>query len=114
VAELTGRQLLDFMMNVSQGRLRSFPFVGGMRCELTPDEKDGTQLKTAKLLTLDGKRFDMKRKYRVVTNSYVASTCKLPMETAQVQKELTTDAVMRYLEKQGKVSYKGVRRLTFK
>ncbi len=114
VAELTGSQLLEFVVNVSQGRMRSFPFVGGMRCELTPDEKDGTQLKTAKLLTLDGKRFDMKRKYRVVTNSYVASTCKLPMETAQVQKELTTDAVMRYLEKQGKVSYKGVRRLTFK
>ena len=112
VAVLTGRQLLEFVVNVSQGRMRSFPFVGGMRCELTPDEKDGTQLKTAKLLTLDGKRFDMKRKYRVVTNSYVASTCKLPMETAQVQKDLTTDVVMRYLEKQQKVSYKGVRRLT--
>jgi 2',3'-cyclic-nucleotide 2'-phosphodiesterase (5'-nucleotidase family) len=111
VMTLTGKQLLDLMMSCSQRRLRSFPYVSGVQCELTPDDDDATLVKTAKVTLADGKPLKMKQKYRVVTNSYVASTNLSAPVISQTYDDLTHDVIIRYLEKQKTVSYKGVRRL---
>lgn len=111
VMTLTGKQLLDLMMSCSQRRLRSFPYVSGAQCELTPDDDDATLVKTAKVTLADGKPLKMKQKYRVVTNSYVASTNLSGPVVSQTYDDLTHDVIIRYLEKQKTVSYKGVRRL---
>ena len=63
---------------------------------------------------MDGKKLDMKRRYRVVTNNYITATSKLPEGVAQVQNVQTTDIVMRFLEKHKKVNYQGVRCLIVK
>lgn len=112
VMTLTGRQLLDLMMSCSQSRLRSFPFVSGILVELTPDAADPTLVGRVRLLTPDGRPLKMKRKYRVVTNSYVASTNKVDGVESRTYDDLAHDLIMRYLEKKQTVSYKGVRRLT--
>ena len=112
VLTLTGRQLADLMVSCSQHRLRSFPFVSGVRCELTPDAADSTLVGSVRLLTADGRPLKMKQKYRVVTNSYVASTNKQDGVESRTYNDLTHDLIIRYLEKQQTVSYRGVRRLT--
>ena len=78
--------------------------------------RPGSWIRFAKesfLLTPDGKKFDMKRKYRVVTNNYVTATSKIPEGSAQTLNVQTTDLIMQYLEKQKWVDYQGVRRLEY-
>ena len=111
ILELTGEELLSIMLSYSKGRLYSFPYVGGMRCELTSDKTNSSRLKSARLLTSKGKKFDMKRKYRVVTSSYITATTKIPKGSAQTLNVQTTNLIMQYLEKNKQVDYQGVRRL---
>ena len=113
VLELTGDELLTMMLSYSNNMLYSFPYVGGMRCELTIDKANPAKFKSVRMLTSDGKKFDMKRKYRVVTNSYIPATSKIPEGSAQTLNIQTTDLIMQYLEKTKTVDYRGVRRLEF-
>lgn len=111
VLHLTGNEILEMMLSYCHDKLESFPFVGGMRCVVIADKKNPGHIKDVKLLTLDGKPMDMKRKYRVVTNSYVAATSKIPDGAANVLNIQTTDLIMQYLERKGSVDYHGMRRL---
>lgn len=113
VLELTGDELLTMMLSYSNNMLYSFPYVGGMRCELTIDKANPAKFKSVRMLSSDGKKFDMKRKYRVVTNSYIPATSKIPEGSAQTLNIQTTDLIMQYLEKTKTVDYRGVRRLEF-
>lgn len=114
VLELTGEELLRMLLTYAAGRFHSFPFVGGMRCELTLEPDDSSKIKSARLLTMKGKKLDMKRRYRVVTNNYVVTTSRIPEGAAQMQNIQTTDIVMRFLEKRKSVNYQGARCLTVK
>ena len=109
--ELTGDEILNMMVSYCNNTLYSFPYVGGMRCELTIDKTNPTRFKSARLLTPEGKKFNMKRKYRVVTNSYIPATSNIPEGSVQMLNIQTTDLIMQYLEKQKTVDYRGVRRL---
>jgi len=113
ILELTGEELLSIMLSYSKDRLYSFPYVGGMRCELTIDKKNSSRFKSARLLTSEGKKFNMKRKYRVVTSSYIPATTKVPEGSAQTLNIQTTDLIIQYLEKKKQVDYQGVKRLEF-
>ena len=55
-----------------------------------------------------GKKLDMKRKYRVVTNNYVASIADSPRQDQGVRgADTTSDLIMHWLEKKGAVDYQG-------
>ena len=108
---LTGDELLKMMLSYCHNSVISFPFVGGMKCEITL-EKDNKKIKSVKLLNPDGSKFNMKKTYRVVTNSYLPATSDIPENSALSVNFQTTDVVMHYLEKKEKVNYQGVRRLT--
>ena len=112
VLTLTGEELLRMMRSYCHDRVHSFPYVGGFQCELTMDRDAPDVIKSVKLLTLDGKKFDMKKKYRVATNSYVPATSEIPEGSDHTLNVMTTDLLMRYLQKHGTVNYQGVRRLT--
>ena len=113
ILELTGDEILRMLVTYCNNVLLSFPYVAGMRCELELDKVNPSKFKSARLLTPDGKKFDMKRKYRVVTNNYVTATSKIPEGSAQTLNVQTTDLIMQYLEKQKWVDYQGVRRLEY-
>ena len=98
------------MLTYCHNTLFSFPFVGGMKCELTL-EPGNKKVKSVKLLHLNGKPLNMKKKYRVVTNSYIPATSEIPEGSAHTVNNQTTDVVMEYLEKKGIVNYQGVSRL---
>lgn len=113
ILELTGDEILRMMVTYSNNMLYSFPYVGGMRCEVVIDKTNPSKYKSARLLTSDGKKFNMKRKYRVVTNSYIPATSKIPEGSTQTLNIQTTDLIMQYLEKKKEVDYRGVRRVEF-
>jgi hypothetical protein len=81
-----------------------------MRCEVEAEPDQPNKIKSVRLLTVDGNKFDMKRKYRVVTNSYIPSTSKIPEGSAQIQKSHTIDVLMIFLEEKKVVDYQGVSR----
>ncbi len=111
ILDLTGYEIVRMLRSYCHDTMHSFPFVGGMQCEITLDKNNPQKIKNVKLLTLDGKKFDMKRKYRVVTNSYVPATSEIPEGSEHALNVQTTDLIIRYLEKEQTVSYQGVRRL---
>ena len=114
VLELTGEELLRMMLTYCSNRLIGFPYVGGMRCELTLNPANPKLIKSVRMFTPDGKKLNMKRKYRVVTNSYVPATSSIPEGSAHEQNVQTTDVIVRYLGNHPSVNYQGVRRLFVK
>ena len=111
VLTLTGNELLHMMLTYCHYSLHSFPYVGGMKCEITLDKAKRGKIKSVKLLTPDGKKMDMKKKYRVATNNYVPATSEIPEGSAHILNVQTTDLLMRFLERKKAVDYQGVRRL---
>ena len=60
------------------------------------------------VMTLTGKKLNMKKKYRVVTNNYVASIADSPRQDQGVRGDVTTsDLITHWLEKKGTVDYQG-------
>ena len=53
----------------------------------------------------------MKKKYRVVTNSYIPATSEIPEGSDHMLNVQTTDLIMQYLAKKKTVNYQGVKRL---
>jgi len=111
VLELTGNELLEMMLTYCHNSIISFLYVGGMKCDITLDPLNDKKIKSVKFLTPNGKKMDMKRKYRVVTNNYIPATSKIPEGSDQLMIDLTTDIIMEYITKHGSVDYQGVRRL---
>lgn len=111
ILELTGNEIVRMMLTYCHNTLHSFPYVGGMQCEITLEKDFPEKIKSVKLLTLDGKKLNMKKKYKVVTNNYIPATSEIPEGSAHTLNLETSDIIMQYLEKQEQVSYQGVRRL---
>ena len=84
--------------------------IAGMKCDITLDPLNNKKIKSVKLLTPDGKKMDMKRKYRVVTNNYLPATSNIPEGSATLMIEETSDIVREFLTKHGSVNYGGVSR----
>ena len=111
IMELTGYEIERMMLSYCHNTLHSFPYVGGMTCEITLEKDFPEKIKGIKLLTLDGKKLNMKKKYKVVTNSYIPATSEIPEGSDNVLNLETSDIIMKYLEKKKVVSYQGVSRL---
>ncbi len=112
VMTLTGEELRRMLISCYDNDDHAFPYVGGIMCEVTKDKKDTLKIKDLRLLTLDGKKLDLKKRYRVITNSYVAAICDAPrQDQGEDMNRLTSDMIMRFLEKQGHVNYQGKKRV---
>jgi 2',3'-cyclic-nucleotide 2'-phosphodiesterase (5'-nucleotidase family) len=111
VLTLTGEEIARMMLSYSHNTLHSFPYVGGMMCEITLEKDFPEKINSIRLMTLDGKKLNMKKKYKVVTNSYIPATSEVPKGVAHTLNLETSDIIMKYLEKKEIVSYQGVSRL---
>lgn len=114
VLELTGNEIAHMMLTYCHNTLYSLPYVGGITCEITLDEQFPEKIKCIKLLTLDGKKLNMKKKYKVVTNNYIPATSEIPEGSDHILNLETSDIIMQFLEKKKVVSYQGVSRLKIK
>ena len=109
VLTLTGNELLHMMLSYAHDRLNSFPYVSGMQCVITLSKENPRVIEKVKLLTTDGRPLDMRRRYRVATNSYIIATSEIPEGVCEHFNLLTTDLIMQFLQQHGSVSYQGER-----
>jgi 5'-nucleotidase len=110
---LTGEEFRRMLISCFDNSQGYFPFVGGVVCHVQLD-KEQERIIDLKLFTLDGKKFNLKKKYKVVTNSFVAAICDEPRSDQGTDiGMICSDMLMHFLEKKGKVDYRGVKRINF-
>ena len=85
-----------------------FPVTSGCSAVVTYSDSTKTAIKKLELFDTNGKKLDMKKKFRVVTNNYVASISDSPREDEGERLAVTTsDVIIQWLEKKGTVDYQG-------
>lgn len=111
--EITGKELVNMLISCYENDDHQFPYVSGITCDVEHDKKDPMKVKKLTLTTLEGKKFDLKKKYKVVTNSYVASITDAPRnDQGQSINRKTADLIISFLEHKGSVDYQGKKRIT--
>jgi len=110
--ELTGEELRQMLISCHDNDQLLFPLVSGVHCEVTYDASDSKQIKKLVLKTPKGEKFNLKKRYKVVTNSFVASIADSPRKDQghSINKQ-TAQILIDYLEKQPSVNYQGVSRI---
>ncbi len=111
---LTGQELKDMLIATHDGDIEyGFPKVSGIRCEVLFDKNNPKKIKELKITLPDGGKFDLKKTYQVVTNSYTAAIANSPRKDQGRDLNRTTASVIQdYLEHQGTLDYTGVSRVT--
>ena len=108
--EMTGQEIYDMVWAYGRGSRYHFPYMRGIYTEMTLTMTNKNKIQKVRLLTHDGQPLKMKKKYRVVTNSYMSSTCKfLTPDRIMPLNEQTADMVIRFLKRHGTVNYLGER-----
>lgn len=112
---MTGEEYKQMLISCYENSEGWFPFIGGARCDVFFNKKDTTKIADLKLYTLDGKNFNLKKTYKVVTNSYVAAICDAPRrDPGHSNGIICSDMIMAYLEKMKTIDYSDVSRIRFK
>ena len=104
---VTGKELVEMLISCYDNDKQRFPYVGGMTCDVTINPADG-KIKKLVLLDKDGKKLNLKKTYRVVSNSYTVAVS--PTKRADQGHSIgitTPDLIKNYLEHQGRISYQG-------
>lgn len=108
LATMTGAEIERLIVDYGRMNVYHFPHLGGMGADLLVDKDDPSTILKVTLRGADGKRFNRKKAYRVVTNTYVVTKGgKYAPTDIEVLENTTSDLVMSYLKKQTSVSYQG-------
>ncbi|MBO4871423.1 MAG: bifunctional metallophosphatase/5'-nucleotidase [Muribaculaceae bacterium] len=109
---LTGEELRQMLLSCSNNDTYGPPCVSGITLEYTLDKNDTTKVKNVKILTLDGKKFDLKKTYKVATHTYSAAICTSPRKDQGRDLNIqTSQMMMNYLERRGTINYAGACRV---
>lgn len=109
IYELTGKEVAEMILGCFNTDSHQIPYVGGITYEMTVDRN--LNAKSIELRNLDGSRFDLKKKYRMVTNSYVAAILPNPKSGSGTSCYIScSDLLIDYLQKHQTVNYQGIRR----
>jgi 5'-nucleotidase len=104
---VTGKELADMLISCYDNDKQRFPYVGGMTCDVTINPADG-KIKKLVLFGKDGKKLNLKKTYRVVSNSYTVAVSPTSRADQGHSIGITTpDLIKNYLEHQGRISYQG-------
>lgn len=110
--KLTGKEVEDMLVSCFDNDEKLFPYVSGILCEIDYEKGNADKVKNLRIFTPDGKKLNRKKTYTLVTNSYAAAICDAPRKVQGHDLGIiASDALISYLEKQGTVSYQGVKRL---
>ena len=108
VMTLSGKELSDMLIACFKADRNRFPVTSGCSAVVTYTDDSKSTIKKLELLDTNGKKLNMKKKYRVVTNNYVASIADSPREDEGERLAMTTsDIIIQWLEKKGTVDYQG-------
>ncbi|MCQ2243870.1 MAG: bifunctional metallophosphatase/5'-nucleotidase [Bacteroidaceae bacterium] len=110
--EITGNELKALLEELPITDEYGPCYVSGFQYTIVADGKNG-EYKVKKMLTADGKKFNMNKTYKLALNSYVYSTNKAVSSKPFFNTYKTTaDALIEYLEKEKTVDYTGAHRVT--
>lgn len=110
--EVTGEEFKQMYISCFSNDSHDPPFVSGVRCELVADTLTRVA-KDVRLFTPDGKKFNLKKKYRVVCNSYVAAICDSPRkDEGHGTGKRCSDLLIQYLDGHAPIDYRDVQRVT--
>lgn len=108
VMTLTGKELSDMLIACFKADRNRFPITSGCRAVVTYFDSTKQDIKKLELLDKDGNKLDMKKRYKVMANNYVASIADSPRQDQGVSSTITTsDIIINYLEKVKTVDYQG-------
>jgi len=108
VMTLSGKELSDMLIACFKADRNRFPITSGCTAVVTYTDSTKASIKRLELFDTSGKKLNMKKKYRVVTNNYVASIADSPRQDQGVRgDETTSDLIIHWLEKKGTVDYQG-------
>lgn len=108
VMTLTGKELSDMLIACFNADRNRFPITSGCTAVVTYTDATKKTIKKLELFAPDGKKLDMKKKYRVMTNNYVASICDSPrQDEGERGTDTTSSIIISWLEKMGTVDYQG-------
>ena len=109
--ELTGQELKDMIIATTYNDTYGFPKVSGIICHVVFDKKHPEKIKELKITNPDGSKFDLKKTYKVATNSYTASIADSPRkDEGRALNRTTASIIQEYLVHQGTIDYTGVER----
>ena len=112
--QVTGKELAEMLISCYDNDKQRFPYVGGMKCEVVMDPTT-QKVKKITLLDRNGKKLNLKKTYRVVSNSYTVAVSPTNRADQGHSVGITTpDIIKNYLEHQKKVSFQGQRCLVIK
>ena len=112
--QVTGKELAEMLISCYDNDKQRFPYVSGFTCEITINPADGKITKLV-LLDKDGKKLNLKKTYRVVSNSYTVAVSPTKRADQGHSVGITTpDIIKNYLEHQGRVNFQGRRCLVIK
>ena len=106
---VTGKELTEMLKSCFDNDNQRFPYVGGMTAEYTVDPAT-QKIKKLVLYGKDGKKLNLKKTYKVISNSYsVAVSPTNRQDQGESLGVVTAKLIMDYLEHQGQVNYQGRR-----
>ena len=112
--QVTGKELAEMLVSCYDNDKQRFPYVGGLKCEVIIDPAT-QKVKKLTLFDLNGKKLNLKKTYRVVSNSYTVAVSPTNRADQGHSVGITTpDIIKNYLEHQKKVSFQGSRCLDIK
>ncbi len=112
--QVTGKELAEMLVSCYDNDKQRFPYVGGLKCEVIIDPAT-QKVKKLTLFDLNGKKLNLKKSYRVVSNSYTVAVSPTNRADQGHSVGITTpDIIKNYLERQKKVSFQGSRCLEMK
>lgn len=113
VYEITGKEIGEMIMDCYYIDSKQTPYVAGITYEMTLDKNQKPS--SIKMKTLDGKKLDLKKKFKMVTNSYVSAILPTPKSDAGTSTfQSCSDLIQDYIKKKGSVNYQGVSRTIIK
>ncbi|MCR5313236.1 MAG: bifunctional metallophosphatase/5'-nucleotidase [Bacteroidaceae bacterium] len=106
---LTGEELINMLVSCYTNDEKLFPLTSSkLYTTITFDTKDNLKIKKIDVRTADGRKLNKKKTYKVVTNSYTSTICDSPRNDKGTDLNVgTSDLIIQYLERIGKVNYSG-------
>lgn len=115
VMTLTGKELSDMLIACFKADRNRFPITSGCTAVVTYTNSSKQEIKKLELYGDNGKKLDMKKRYKVMANNYVASIADSPRQDQGVRSSITTsDIIINHLEKVKAIDYQGRRSFTEK
>lgn len=113
--ELTGEEIQRLILACRHADEDRFPIVSGMKYEVEFSKQDPNVINYINLMNEDGTPLDMKKTYKLVTNTYIQAICKFdhkndyyPVGTKCI------NLMLNYLRKQKSIDYRDKRNVVVK